>query len=310
MKALGAVVNAVVALAQKVAEAATTLFNWIKDFAISAFNGVIEGFKALVSAVLRETVDAIVNVARQRATIEGLLFGLPIVLGAVVKGKQVLERLFAAMEIIEGSITTVLAILSGGVAAFVKGLVVAAAKDSVMNAILGAVLAATVANIVLTTVESFDDNALNSMPGQAGKTFVGAITVLGAALDWIKARGESHGSGVGKWFSPAGWAMIGLLAEVAGSPFVEAGLATLGLTDPLSKGVGQLGVDVAATMAASYGLYELFTKFPGEAFLEGTRKALLPVTDMIEKWVTYVGFFGSTSALGVHLGEGLYRGFT
>ena len=230
-------------------------------------------------------------------------------LGAVLRGEQVLERLFAAMEIVEASLTTVLAILSGGVAAFVKGLVATAAKDSVMDAILGAVLAATVGNIVITTIESFDDHALDNVPGQAAKGFVGALTALGAALDYIKARKEAQATGISKWFSAAGWALFGLLVEIAGSPFVEWSLGEFGLVDPLSRGIGQLGVDVVATIAASYGLYKLYKTFPGEVFLEGTRKALLPITDKIENWVTYVGFFGSSSALGLHIGEGLYKGF-
>ncbi|HYV08965.1 MAG TPA: hypothetical protein VEL81_05250, partial [Thermoplasmata archaeon] len=309
MRALGAVWNVVVTVAQKVAAAAASLFNWVKDLAISAFNLVVEGFKALVNVVLREAVDRIVNVARQRATIDSLLFGLPLVLGAVLRGEQVLERLFAAMEIVEASLTTVLAILSGGVAAFVKGLVATAAKDSVMDAILGAVLAATVGNIVITTIESFDDHALDNVPGQAAKGFVGALTALGAALDYIKARKEAQATGITKWFSAAGWALFGLLVEIAGSPFVEWSLGEFGLVDPLSRGIGQLGVDVVATIAASYGLYKLYKTFPGEVFLEGTRKALLPITDKIENWVTYVGFFGSSSALGLHIGEGLYKGF-
>lgn len=307
MKALGTVLNAVATAVQKLAEAASNLFNWVKDLAIGAFNLAIGAFKTLAQALLGEVVNVIAGLVRQKATIHNLLFGLPMALGAILKGKQILESVFAAMELVEGSITVVMAVISGGVAAFVKGLVATSAKDTVLKTILGAVVAATVGTIATTTVESFDDDALDNQAGVAAKGFLSGVTLLGAAIDWIKSRKEAETSGVSKWFSAAGWAMVGLLAELAGSPLVEELLAKWGLGDPLSRGLGQLGVDIFATAAATYGLWQLYKKYPGDVFLEGTRKALLPIVANIENWVTYVGFFGSTSALGLHIGQGVYQ---
>ena len=309
MRALGQVAQAVAGAIQRIGEALANLMEWIKDFVVAAFNAVIDGFKGLLQPVLSGLINIIVGIVSSKPSPQTLLLGIPLIVGAVVSGKTILERLFAAMEAVEAGLTVVMSILSGGVATIVKTVVATVTKQAILDALLGAVLTATVASVIVTAIDTFDGSALDALPGQILKGFLGAITFLGATLSVIKAYKQAHGTGLNKWASSAAWALAGLLVEFLGSAYLQFALESRGLSDPLSQGIGQAILDIAALGIASFGLYELFWEVPGESFLKVVRKVLSSLSDGVERGITLVGFFAVSAAALFHVAKGGYDYF-
>lgn len=113
---------------------------------------------------------------------DALLLRIPLIVGAVVSGKTILGRLFAAMEAVEAGLTIVMSILSGGVATIIKTVVASVTKQVILDAVLGAVFATTLSSAIVTAIGTFDESVLEALPGRILQGFVGGITILGAAV--------------------------------------------------------------------------------------------------------------------------------
>src|SRR3989441_637788 len=163
MRSLGALWQAVTTVAQKIADAAVSLFNWVKDFVVGLFTTIINGFSALIQNAMSGLTTAVTGLFRNKGTLTSLLLGIPLVIGAVVKVRDIIENVFEVLEVAEAGITAVLAILSGGTAAVVKTLI----SHLTTEALLKAVVAATILQLIGTVVDTISENALNNTLGLA-----------------------------------------------------------------------------------------------------------------------------------------------
>ena len=128
-------------------------------------------------------------------------------------------------------------------------------------------------------------------------------------MSFINARNEANSTGLRKYRSAAGWALAGLILEIAGSPILKQFLDAKGIVDPMSQRLGQLALDVAAATISGYGVYELLKKLPGEPRVKAYRQILVQITDGVEEGITLLSFFVATATFEVHLGQGLYDNF-
>src|SRR2546425_724341 len=94
MRSLGALWQAVTTVAQKIADAAVSLFNWVKDFVVGLFTTIINGFSALIQNAMSGLTTAVTGLFRNKGTLTSLLLGIPLVIGAVLKGRDIIENVF------------------------------------------------------------------------------------------------------------------------------------------------------------------------------------------------------------------------
>src|SRR3989454_2341274 len=160
MRSLGALWQAVTTVAQKIADAAVSLFNWVKDFVVGLFTTIINGFSALIQNAMSGLTTAVTGLFRNKGTLTSLLLGIPLVIGAVVKVRDIIENVFEVLEVAEAGITAVFAILSGGTRARVKTLI----SHLTTEALLKAGVAATIFQLLGAGVGTICGNAPKNNP--------------------------------------------------------------------------------------------------------------------------------------------------
>ncbi len=300
MKALGAVWNAVVQVVQTVASAAAKLFSWISDLVVKAFVAVLDGFKSIVNLVLGDIKQAVAGLLRDRASITAIMSGMPLVIGAIVKARDVIENLLAALEVVEASITTLITALSGGIAAVIKTATTLVTKDAIVKAFLSAVLFATLAQIGSAVVDVINESALDATLGTVFKGVTGALLVGGYLWDLYKDTKKAPGPFT-KWASAAASSLLGLLVELFSGDFTEWVLSVLGRSDPMTHGVVLAFFDEVAFILSFFGVVKLFQKVAGEEVVKSLRKFLLSVMDSVEDAITFLGFVGTESTIAAHI---------
>src|SRR3989454_663943 len=191
MKSLGALWNTVVAVAQKEAGGGLEYFKLIQDLLVATFQAIVNGFKGLLNLVISDFVSAVAGLVRGGGANSGsIILGLPLAITAVVRGKDILERLFLALEGAEAALTTITSVLSGGIAAAVKVATSTATKEAILKAFVDAVVVAAVSAIVYNSIDFLDESMLDSTAGTIFKGASGMVLLAGAIWDVYKSRRE------------------------------------------------------------------------------------------------------------------------
>src|SRR2546427_625411 len=295
MRSLGALWQAVTTVAQKIADAAVSLFNWVKDFVVGLFTTIINGFSALIQNAMSGLTTAVTGLFRNKGTLTSLLLGIPLVIGAVVKVRDIIENVFEVLEVAEAGITAVLAILSGGTAAVVKTLI----SHLTTEALLKAVVAATILQLIGTVVDTISESALNNTLGLVFKGAIGLIILRGAI--WELYKDTKKITPQTKWPAVAASSLVGLLVELASGLFTEQIMNALGTNDPLVHGGLLAFFDELAFIVSFFGVVKLFKKVAGEDFLKTLRKVLTAVMSDVEDAITFVGFVGTEAGIASHV---------
>src|SRR3989441_182318 len=295
MRSLGALWQAVTTVAQKIADAAVSLFYWVEDFFVGLFTTIINGFSALIQNAMSGLTTAVTGLFRNKGTLTSLLLGIPLVIGAVVKVRDIIENVFEVLEVAEAGITAVLAILSGGTAAVVKMLI----SHLTTEALLKAVVAATILQLIGTVVDTISESALNNTLGLVFKGAIGLI-ILGGAI-WELYKDTKKITPQTKWPAVAASSLVGLLVELASGLFTEQIMNALGTNDPLVHGGLLAFFDELAFIVSFFGVVKLFKKVAGEDFLKTLRKVLTAVMSDVEDAITFVGFVGTEAGIASHV---------
>src|SRR3989454_899751 len=295
MRSLGALWQAVTTVAQKIADAAVSLFNWVKDFVVGLFTTIINGFSALIQNAMSGLTTAVTGLFRNKGTLTSLLLGIPLVIGAVVKVRDIIENVFEVLEVAEAGITAVLAILSGGTAAVVKTLI----SHLTTEALLKAVVAATLLQLIGAVVDTISENALNNTLRVVVKGALGLL-ILGGAI-WELYKDTKKITPQTKWPAVAASSLVGLLVELASGLFTEQIMNALGTNDPLVHGGLLAFFDELAFIVSFFGVVKLFKKVAGEDFLKTLRKVLTAVMSDVEDAITFVGFVGTEAGIASHV---------
>jgi len=301
MKALGAVRDAVGVAVQKIAETLSSLFDFIQQAATALFLAVVEGFKGLVGLLIGNLLQVVVDLVRRNPSIESVLLGVPLIFGAVITGADLAARLFQALEVVEAGITVLLAVLSGGAAAVAKAAIQHVTKEAILKAFLGAVLTSAALGVAVTVWEAFDELAFSSTAGSVFKSAVGGIALAGALFDFFREKKGDPAEGVTRFSRAAGFALMGLFAELVGGDALNTVLDSMGITNPATRGLALLVLDALALASAGFGLYKLLKKFGVfDQFWSGMRKALMGIVSGVEDLTTIVGFAGVCASVAVH----------
>src|SRR3989441_726095 len=295
MRSLGALWQAVTTVAQKIADAAVSLFYWVEDFFVGLFTTIINGFSALIQNAMSGLTTAVTGLFRNKGTLTSLLLGIPLVIGAVVKVRDIIENVFEVLEVAEAGITAVLAILSGGTAAVVKTLI----SHLTTEALLKAVVASDLFQLIGALFDTSSANALNK---NLRLVFKGAICliILGGAI-WELYKDTKKITPQTKWPAVAASSLVGLLVELASGLFTEQIMNALGTNDPLVHGGLLAFFDELAFIVSFFGVVKLFKKVAGEDFLKTLRKVLTAVMSDVEDAITFVGFVGTEAGIASHV---------
>src|SRR2546426_216721 len=78
MRSLGSLWQAVTTVAQKIADAAVLLFNWVKELVVWLFSTIINGFRALIYKAMSGLTTGVTRPFPNKGTLPPLLFGIPL----------------------------------------------------------------------------------------------------------------------------------------------------------------------------------------------------------------------------------------